>query len=72
MIEILALEIRGWKDIAQAIGCSVRAAQGYANRNRDPLPVSWYLGGVIAHSTALRDWVERQRIPLQSRPIGPG
>ncbi len=68
MIDLQEFEVRGWKLIAQAIGVSVRAAQGYAGRERDPLPVYLYLGRVVAHATALRDWCDRQRRPLDCRP----
>ena len=70
MISLQEFEVRGWKTIADSVGVSVRAAQGYATRSSDPLPVYLYLGRVVAHATALRDWCDRQRRPLDCRPVG--
>jgi len=71
MILIHEYEVKGWKDISVAIGVSVRSAQLYAIRSRDPLPVYFYLGRIVAHATALRDWCDRQRRPLECRELSP-
>lgn len=50
----------GWKEIADAIDVSVRAAQERAGRGYDPLPVRVGHRGPWAYRSALRDWVMRQ------------
>lgn len=69
MIELRERRIAGWADIAEAIGVNQKTARRYASRKKDPLPVYWQRCGgyVVAHATALRDWLERQEIPLQLR-----
>jgi hypothetical protein len=54
--------IRQWKDIAAHLHVSVDAAQDYAKRNEDPLPIYVDHRGVCIEATALRDWVARQRM----------
>ena len=69
MLDVREQKVEGWKEIAAAIGASVGAAQSYAKKRKDPLPVYWRRcgGTVVAHATALRDWVARQEIPLYMR-----
>ncbi len=69
MLDVRENRVEGWKEISEAIGVSTVTAQGYARRKKDPLPVYWRRcgGGVVAHATALRDWVRRQEIPLDMR-----
>lgn len=69
MLDVREKRVQGWKEIAEALGVSTVTAQGYARRKVDPLPVYWRRcgGGVVAHATALRDWLERQEIPLDMR-----
>jgi hypothetical protein len=50
----------GWKEIAFALGVSVRTAQMRASRNFDPLPVRHGHKGPWAHLAALAAWVDRQ------------
>ena len=69
MLDVRERKVEGWKAIAEAIGMDERTAQRYARRPKDPLPVYWRRCGgfVVAHATALRDWLERQEIPLDVR-----
>lgn len=69
MLDVREQRVQGWKAIAAAIGVSERTARDYAKRTKDPLPVYWRRcgGGVVAHATALRDWIRRQEIPLDVR-----
>lgn len=53
--------IRQWKDIAARLGVSVDAAQDYAKRDRDPLPVFVDHRGVHIVPSSLESWVDRQR-----------
>lgn len=55
--------LAGWKAIADAVGISRATAQRMAARNRDPLPVESYLGGVYAFPSAVAAWRSRQRMP---------
>lgn len=56
----------GWKEIAKELDVSsVTTAQGYAERNRDPLPIEYGHKGVWAYASALRDWVRRQNVPYR-------
>lgn len=60
----------GWKEIADVIRVSVRAAQERAdNRNAkwrsDPLPVRYGHRGVWAFASALREWVHRWDMAYQ-------
>lgn len=74
MLDVRENRVIGWKCIAEALGVGVRTAQDYANRPKDPLPVYWRRcgGGVVAHATALRDWLRRQEIPLDMRDSAGG
>jgi len=60
------LVLTGWKQIATAMGTSVKTVQRLADRlargEQDPLPVWAYCDSVIAYPTALRDWRGRQKI----------
>jgi len=69
MLDVREKKVEGWDAIASAIGVSRASAQSYAHRKKDPLPVYWSRcgGRVVAHATALRDWIERQDIPLDMR-----
>lgn len=69
MLDVRENKVQGWREIASTIGVSVVTAQTYAKRRVDPLPVYWRRCGgyVVAHATALRDWVARQDIPLDLR-----
>jgi hypothetical protein len=51
--------LHGWKEIATALGVSVRAAQMRLHW-RDPLPVRWGHRGPWQWRSAVRDWVHRQ------------
>lgn len=53
----------GWKEVAAELEVSVKTAQTYAQRNRDPLPVECGHRGPWAYASALRDWVRRQNVP---------
>lgn len=74
MLDVRESKVSGWKSIAEAIGVSTVTAQAYARRRKDPLPIYWRRcgGGVVAHATALRDWVARQEIPLDMRESADG
>ena len=69
MLEVREQKVEGWAAVASAIGVSKVTAQSYAKRKKDPLPVYWRRCGgvVVAHATALRDWMARQDIPLDMR-----
>ena len=69
MLDVREQKVEGWKSIAQAVGVDERTAQRYSKRRKDPLPVYWRRCGgiVVAHATALRDWMARQDIPLDMR-----
>jgi hypothetical protein len=69
MLDVRENKVQGWDAIAAAIGVDIRTARRYAIRKVDPLPVYWRRCGsyVVAHATALRDWVARQDIPLDMR-----
>lgn len=54
--------IQGWKEIATAMGTSVRTVQRLAEENMDPLPVWDYRGQPLAYPSALRDWRGRQKV----------
>ncbi len=63
---VLARRVWGWKEIAKELDVSsVTTAQGYAERNRDPLPIEYGHKGVWAYASALRDWVRRQNVPYR-------
>lgn len=74
MIDVRESKVEGWKAIAESIGVSIVTAQAYAHRKKDPLPVYWRRCGsrVVAHATALRDWIARQEIPLDMRESARG
>ena len=69
MLDVRENKVQGWDAIAQAVGVSKPSAIKYARRQIDPLPVYWRRCGnyVVAHATALRDWLARQDIPLDLR-----
>lgn len=69
MLDVREQKVEGWLAIAAAIGVSTVTAQKYAAAKKDPLPVYWRRCGgyVVAHATALRDWLARQDIPLDVR-----
>jgi hypothetical protein len=69
MLDVREQRVEGWKAIAAALSVSIMTAQTYAKRRKDPLPVYWRRCGgmVVAHATALRDWMARQDIPLDMR-----
>lgn len=54
----------GWKEIAAALGVSIKTAKKYFEQNIDPLPVRVNHRGVYAHMEALRQWVYRRDLPL--------
>lgn len=54
---ITGLDLVGWDAIAGAIDVSIRTAQGYAQRERDPMPVKMFAGRARASSEALKAWV---------------
>jgi hypothetical protein len=69
VLDVRERKVEGWKAIAEAVGVDERTARRYAALRHDPLPVYWRRRGgyVVAHATALRDWVARQDIPLDMR-----
>ena len=69
MLDVREQRVEGWIAIAAAIGVSTVTAQKYFKRAKDPLPVYWRRcgGQVVAHATALRDWLARQEVPLDLR-----
>jgi hypothetical protein len=69
MLDVREQKVEGWESIAKAIGVDERTARRYAKLRKDPLPVYWRRRGglVVAHATALRDWIARQEIPLDMR-----
>lgn len=56
---ITGLDLVGWDRIAGAIDVSIRTAQGYSQRERDPMPVKMFAGRARASSEALREWAAR-------------
>lgn len=56
--------LEGWKEISQALGCSVRSAVRYARENYGPLPVMYDLRGrpYILRSL-LRAWLTSRCTP---------
>ena len=52
--------LRGWKDIAQALGVSERKAKELGARSREPLPVRRDHVGIYAVESRLRDWVDAE------------
>lgn len=56
---ITGLDLVGWDAIAGAIDVSIRTAQGYSQRERDPLPAKRFAGRIRASSEALREWASR-------------
>lgn len=49
----------GWKEIAGALGVSVRKAQEYATRDAgEKLPIRRGHRGIYAYVTRLQDWVD--------------
>lgn len=69
MLDVRENKVQGWDAIAEAVGVSKPSAIKYARRRVDPLPVYWRRCGnyVVAHATALRDWLGRQDVPLDLR-----
>jgi len=57
--------LEGWKEIASEMGRGEKACARWADRPRDPLPVLWYEGRVLAYPSALGAWRERNTHPLQ-------
>lgn len=55
----------GWKDIANKLGVTTRAARERAHRKDDPLPVRVSHRGVWIFFSALRDWVHRHDMPYK-------
>lgn len=51
-------DLDGWKEIADALGVSVRTAQRWS-RELDGMPVDSLRGRVKASRAALRAWAER-------------
>jgi hypothetical protein len=57
-------ELVGWKEIADRLGVTVRAAQRYAERDGDPLPCYRRLRSVRLDVDELDAWIDRHREPL--------
>lgn len=58
---------RGWKDICAPLEVSEDAAQGYAARAFDPLPVFYDHGErPCCRADAMRAWVDRQSLFFHS------
>jgi hypothetical protein len=62
-------ELVGWKEIADALGVTVRAAQRYACLARDPLPCYRRLRTVHLDAAELEAWLDRHREPLADGSI---
>ncbi|HEY4116287.1 MAG TPA: hypothetical protein VGM56_00475 [Byssovorax sp.] len=60
----MAKELVGWKEIADRLGVTVRAAQRYATMERDPLPCQRVLRSVRLDARELDEWVDRHREPF--------
>jgi hypothetical protein len=58
-------ELVGWKEIADRLGVTVRAAQRYAAHERDPLPCYRRLRTVCLDTADLEAWLDRHRAPLR-------
>lgn len=62
--------LHGWKEIAAALGVSVRAAQMRVDWP-DPLPVRWGHRGPWQYRSAIRDWIHRQDMDYRvARQLG--
>lgn len=55
-------DVVGWKRIAEVIERAEGAAQRYAERETDPLPVYEQLGRVVAKRSELLAWLSRQTV----------
>lgn len=58
--EMSAFDLESWKEIAPVVGRSEDQCQRLAKRDRDPLPVSKYLGRVVAKRADVEAWAARQ------------
>lgn len=56
--EMPETRLSGWKSIAQHFGVSVRTVQRWALGD-DPLPVKWFRSKVVATTSELEEWFER-------------
>lgn len=63
MTDPLPPRVFGWKDISTLLEVSIRTAQEFADRNRDPLPVEHGHRGIWAYVGALHSWARRQNVP---------
>jgi hypothetical protein len=54
--------LSGWKEIATAMGTSIKTVQRLADEDFDALPIWDYRGTPIAYPSALRDWRGRQKV----------
>lgn len=60
-----ASKLRGWKEIAAYLHAGEDAAQRWASRDVDPLPVSHDHLGVVATRSALDRWKWDQLVPYR-------
>jgi hypothetical protein len=60
-------ELVGWKEIADRLNVTVRAAQRYAAYECDPLPCYRRVRAVCLDTAQLEAWLDRHRAPL--RPL---
>lgn len=58
--ERMEWDLEGWKDIAPIVRRSEDVCQRLSRRERDPLPVTKYLGRVVAKREAIEEWARRQ------------
>jgi hypothetical protein len=69
----LNFDIRGWKEIAASLGCSIRTAQRL--ENKDNLPVHYERGRVYARFSELDEWkqnhafIEEQHQALAEKSV---
>lgn len=55
-----AFDLESWKSIAPIVGRSEDVCKRLAQRDADPLPVSRYLGRVVAKREEIEAWIARQ------------
>ena len=59
--------LKTWNAIAEHLGVSARAAQYWARRCEDPLPVRRFVGRVEANVAEIEAWRARQYRTLEAR-----
>lgn len=58
--ERMEWDLEGWKDIAPIVRRSEDVCQRLSKREKDPLPVTRYLGRVVAKRVEVEEWTRRQ------------